>query len=405
MAFRKARPPNQTTYRSATNKELELEQINQELQEVLQSEVAINKSNEKYINELERKYTRCENEIQSLNKELEQLENASEEEKAEHRFKVISSQRSSPSLYNSEEEDIDMANLDLFIQIKQGLYRIEKHLRGGTPLNNPINIIEVRDTLQNHVNRLTLEHNNFQNNLALITTAYNNERTECHRWRGIAQQFERGMQMRINTLLLDKFVLNFKLRRCQRHGRELQQKYDMRGYLWHNVTLALEEQSKIRHLGAINELANNNALRNINANKFRGGALQIRNTVPADNNAIATPLTKQKGVATSSKSQNKVTTLEQNIRQILLDMLEKDIIIAESKAKNITKSKKIKSLKSMIKILEGKLSLAWKDVISIQNNASKKEAYSALFYKSEILSLKSKMAEVEHELASKVSEL
>ncbi|CAJ0636463.1 14747_t:CDS:2 [Entrophospora sp. SA101] len=147
--------------KSATDKELELEQINQELQEILQSEVAINKSNEKYIKDLECKYTRCEKEIQSLNKELEQLENALEKEKVElrseisslkrslyqakkeiqdkvsytdiiekqlqesegwvqnlrHRFKVISSQRSSPSLYNSEEEDTDMANLDLFIQI------------------------------------------------------------------------------------------------------------------------------------------------------------------------------------------------------------------------------------------------------------------------------------------------
>src|SRR6185312_6719722 len=169
MAFHRPRPPNRTTHRSATDKELELEQINQELQEILQSEVAINKSNEKYIKDLERKYTRCENEIQSLNKELELLENASEEEKIElrseisslkkslyqakkevrdkisyidniekqlqeseeriqnlrHRFKVISSRRSSPSLYNSEEEDIDMANLDLFIQIeiKRGLNR------------------------------------------------------------------------------------------------------------------------------------------------------------------------------------------------------------------------------------------------------------------------------------------
>ncbi|CAH1771061.1 9101_t:CDS:1, partial [Entrophospora sp. SA101] len=67
---------------SATDKELELEQINRELQEILQSELAINKSNEKYIKDLECKYTRCQNEIQSLNKELEQLENASEEEKA-----------------------------------------------------------------------------------------------------------------------------------------------------------------------------------------------------------------------------------------------------------------------------------------------------------------------------------
>ena len=88
MAFHRPRPPNRTTHRSATDKELELEQINQELLEILQSEVAINKSNEKYIKDLERKYTRCENEIQSLNKELEQLENASEEEKAELRAEI-----------------------------------------------------------------------------------------------------------------------------------------------------------------------------------------------------------------------------------------------------------------------------------------------------------------------------
>ncbi|CAG8624955.1 5240_t:CDS:2 [Paraglomus brasilianum] len=351
MAFRRPHP-NRISHGSSSDRELELEQVNQALRDELSNEVSINKSNEKYIKDLERKYTRCENEIQSLNKELEQLENASNEEKSElrseisslkrslyqakkevrdkisyidniekqlqeseeriqnlrHRFKVISSRRSSPSLYNSEEEDIDMENLDLFIQIERGLTRIENHLRGaGTPLNNPINIIngirgslntvrhnyqsayqdidgviaqrddsnnqivqlqqdvnyyrqqnadlqnqtnqliQVRDTLQNHVNRLTLERNNSQNNLALMTTAYNNERTECRRWRGIAQQFERGMQMRINNLLLEKFTLNFKLRRCQRHGRELQQKYDMRGYLWHNVTLVLEEQFKLRH--------------------------------------------------------------------------------------------------------------------------------------------------------------
>ena len=90
MAFHRPRPPNRTTHKSATDKELELEQINQELQEILQSEVTINKSNEKYIKDLERKYTRCENEIQSLNKELELLENASEEEKAELRSEISS---------------------------------------------------------------------------------------------------------------------------------------------------------------------------------------------------------------------------------------------------------------------------------------------------------------------------
>ncbi|RIB05535.1 hypothetical protein C2G38_2280377 [Gigaspora rosea] len=76
---------------------------------------------------------------------------------------------------------------------------------------------------------------------------------------------------------------------------------------------------------------------------------------------------------------------------------QKDIFIAESKAENVTKSKKIRSLESIIKILESKLSSAQKDVFSTQKNSSNKE--------SEILSLKSKIAELEQELASTVSEL
>src|SRR5438128_6121737 len=194
--------PNQISRGPSSDRELELEQVNQALRDELSNEVLINKSNEKYIEDLERKYTRCENEIQSLNKELERLENASEEEKAElrseisslkkslyqatkevreiksynanleqqlqecyekmenlrYRFKVISSRRSSPSLYNSEEEDTDMANLDLFIQIDRGLNRIENHLRGaGTPLNNPINII---NGIRGSLNAVRLNYQN-----------------------------------------------------------------------------------------------------------------------------------------------------------------------------------------------------------------------------------------------------
>ncbi|CAH1770018.1 3485_t:CDS:1, partial [Entrophospora sp. SA101] len=68
-----------------------------------------------------------------------------------------------------------------------------------------------------------------------------------HWWR-VAKQLEKGMQVRINTLLLDKFALIFKLRRCQSHGRELQQKYDMRGQLWHNASLVWEDQSKLKRI-------------------------------------------------------------------------------------------------------------------------------------------------------------
>ncbi|CAG8494573.1 845_t:CDS:2 [Funneliformis mosseae] len=84
-------------------------------------------------------------------------------------------------------------------------------------------------------------------------------------------------------------------------------------------------------------------------------------------------------------------------RRLQIENANKDISLAKSKAENDIKSKKIRSLESMIKILESKLSSAQKDVISIQNDSSKKET--------EIISLKSKIVEVEHELASKVSEL
>ncbi|GBB91232.1 hypothetical protein RclHR1_01840029 [Rhizophagus clarus] len=52
----------------------------------------------------------------------------------------------------------------------------------------------------------------------------------------------------------------------------------------------ISDNTGLANIGAINGLANNNALCAINANQFQDGALHIRNTVPADNNAIANPL-------------------------------------------------------------------------------------------------------------------
>ena len=52
----------------------------------------------------------------------------------------------------------------------------------------------------------------------------------------------------------------------------------------------ISNNTGLANIGAINSLTNNNALHAINVNQFRGGALHIRNTVPADNNAIANPI-------------------------------------------------------------------------------------------------------------------
>ncbi len=49
----------------------------------------------------------------------------------------------------------------------------------------------------------------------------------------------------------------------------------------------ISNNTDLANIGAINGLANNNTLHVININQFWGGALHIRNTIPADNNAIA----------------------------------------------------------------------------------------------------------------------
>ncbi|CAH1769737.1 3630_t:CDS:1, partial [Entrophospora sp. SA101] len=97
---------------------------------------------------------------------------------------------------------------------------------------------------------------------------------------------------------------------------------------------------------------------------------------------------------------DEVKRLRSKIDTLKSRITDKDLSLAESKAENVTESKKIKSLESIIKILESKLSSTQKDVISIQNDSLKKD--------SEILSLKSKIAELENiksELESKVNEL
>ncbi|CAJ0846311.1 3694_t:CDS:1, partial [Entrophospora sp. SA101] len=87
-------------------------------------------------------------------------------------------------------------------------------------------------------------------------------------------------------------------------------------------------------------------------------------------------------------------------KRLQIKNVSKDISLASFKADNDINSKKIRSLESMIKILEGKLKSAQMDVLSVQNDLLEKE--------SENLSLKSKIVELENiksELELKVNEL
>ena len=87
MAFPRSYPNQQRTVQEY---ESELQEVNSKLHEALEAEVSINRHNERYINQLEQDCTRCEHEIQSLNSEIERLENASKEEIAEMNSEISS---------------------------------------------------------------------------------------------------------------------------------------------------------------------------------------------------------------------------------------------------------------------------------------------------------------------------
>ena len=85
MAFRR---PHSRQRRTCKEHKAELEEEIYYLRSELQSEVDINRRNEKQIRDLERDYDRCVQEIQTLNGEIERLENASKEEIAELRSEI-----------------------------------------------------------------------------------------------------------------------------------------------------------------------------------------------------------------------------------------------------------------------------------------------------------------------------
>ncbi|GBC01017.1 hypothetical protein RclHR1_04030012 [Rhizophagus clarus] len=133
MAFWRLHPKQ---IRTCEEYKAELKEENYHLRSELQTEVDSNHQNEKQIRDLEREYARCERKIQTLNGEIERLENTSEEEiekyvsdlekrleKSEEqvdrlqcRIRTISSQkntpewRNSPDLYNPN-INLEMANI------------------------------------------------------------------------------------------------------------------------------------------------------------------------------------------------------------------------------------------------------------------------------------------------------
>src|SRR5437763_3906296 len=85
MAFRRPHPRQR---RTCEEHKAELEEENYHLRSELQTEVDTNCQNERRINQLERDYSRCEQEIQDLNSKIERLENASKEEIVELKSEI-----------------------------------------------------------------------------------------------------------------------------------------------------------------------------------------------------------------------------------------------------------------------------------------------------------------------------
>ena len=87
MSFRR---PHLRQRRTCEKYKAKLEEENYYLRSELQTEVDTNRQNEKQIRELERECVRCEHEIQTLNDEIERLENASKKEIAELKSEISS---------------------------------------------------------------------------------------------------------------------------------------------------------------------------------------------------------------------------------------------------------------------------------------------------------------------------
>ena len=82
MSFRRPHPRQR---RTCEEHKAELEEDNRSK---LQSEVDINRQNERRINQLERDYSQCEQEILELNRKIERLENALKEEIVELKSEI-----------------------------------------------------------------------------------------------------------------------------------------------------------------------------------------------------------------------------------------------------------------------------------------------------------------------------
>ncbi|GET66957.1 hypothetical protein GLOIN_2v1886689 [Rhizophagus irregularis DAOM 181602=DAOM 197198] len=165
MAFRRPHPRQR---RTCEEYKAELEEENYHLRSELQAEVDSNCQNEKQIRELERECVHCEQEIQTLNGEIERLENASKEEIAELKSEISSLKK---QLYQAKKDIRDNEKHISSIESNSpDLYNSDDNMVTITELANTIdgylnNRTTSRDILIDQIKRATRQIRRKENNL------------------------------------------------------------------------------------------------------------------------------------------------------------------------------------------------------------------------------------------------
>ncbi|GET62210.1 hypothetical protein GLOIN_2v1778046 [Rhizophagus irregularis DAOM 181602=DAOM 197198] len=165
MAFRRPHPRQR---RTCEEYKAELEEENYHLRSELQAEVDSNCQNEKQIRELERECVHCKQEIQTLNGEIERLENASKEEIAELKSEISSLKK---QLYQAKKDIRDNEKHISSIESNSlDLYNSDDNMATITELANAIdgylnNRTTSRDILIDQIKRATRQIRRKENNL------------------------------------------------------------------------------------------------------------------------------------------------------------------------------------------------------------------------------------------------
>ncbi|GBC12503.2 hypothetical protein GLOIN_2v1886689 [Rhizophagus irregularis DAOM 181602=DAOM 197198] len=271
MAFRRPHPRQR---RTCEEYKAELKEENYHLHSELQAEVDNNCQNEKQIRELERECVHCEQEIQTLNGEIERLENASKEEIAELKSEISSLKK---QLYQAKKDIRDNEKHISSIESNSpDLYNSDDNMATITELANAIDENNLHQDLVREqrrrydaegerdlaITRRDLAEGGMANVIGDLHQLRTNAQNQINRMiANIARK-----QTRIGVLIQEKFALQLLYQRNTHHLQLSRGDIDLlefnrdrlyeRYEKWKNKTQA-ERQNNLNLQGQIFALQNN----------------------------------------------------------------------------------------------------------------------------------------------------